>query len=317
MLLPENVERVGQDMPRISVLMPVYNTADYLAEAVDSILGQTFGDFEFLVIDDGSTDGSTALLQELASHEPRIVLTLRENQGVIATRNELLHSASGEFVAWMDSDDLSVPNRLAVQLEAFRVDPALLCIGSAAQCIDPAGQPLNIERNPLAHDAIVADQRHGGGMRFPTTMMRRDAALAVGGFREPFRIGEDLDLFLRLGERGKLANLDQALYIYRHHLSSTSSQLATQWLVYRDQILALADERRSLGTDKLQRGETVTIELDTRFSRKHQLADTLDYWAKAALANGDRRSARGHAFAAVRVRPLMPRYWWTLTKALV
>ena len=306
-----------RQLPRVSVLMPVYNTEKYLAEAVGSIAAQTFGDFEFIVVDDGSTDGSAALLKALARNEPRMRLTSRENRGVIETRNELLGSARGEFIAWMDSDDRSTPDRLAVQLEAFSADPELLCLGTSAQCMDPAGLPLNIERSPLSHDDIIAKQREGGGMRFPTTMMRRDAALAVGGFREPFRIGEDLDLFLRLGERGKLANLDQALYFYRHHLSSTSSQLGTQWLSYRDQILALADERRTVGTDKLQRGETVTIERDTRFSRKRQLASTFDDWARAALTNGDRRSARGHALAAVRVRPLEIRYWLTLAKALV
>lgn len=305
-----------RQLPRISVLMPVYNTEKYLAEAVGSIAAQTFGDFEFLVVDDGSTDGSAALLQELARDEPRMSLDLRENRGLIQTRNELLRSASGEFVAWMDSDDRSTPDRLAVQLEAFGVCPQLICIGSAAQCMDPSGHPLEVEHSPLSHDEIIAKQREGGGMRFPTTMMRRDAALAVGGFREPFHIGEDLDLFLRLGEHGMLANLDQTLYFYRHHVSSTSSQLGTQWLSYRDQILALADERREVGTDRLQRGETVTIGKDTRFSRRRQLACTYDGWARAALINGDRRSAIVHALAALRSCPWAIRHWLTLAKVL-
>src|ERR1700721_899704 len=90
--------------PRVSVLMPVFNTARYLQDALDSISNQTFRDFEFVVVDDGSVDGSTKMLESFAARERRMRLVTRENLGLIATRKELLKEARGEFVAWMDSD---------------------------------------------------------------------------------------------------------------------------------------------------------------------------------------------------------------------
>lgn len=297
--------------------MPVYNTAQYLSEAVRSVSLQTFEDFELIVIDDGSTDNSLEILQELARSEPRMILFSRTNRGLIATRNELLAMASGELIAWMDSDDISVHHRFAEQLKVFDRDCSLTCLGTAALCVDPQGRRLHTESFPSAHSEIRLEHRNGGGMRFPTTMMRRSAVLEVGGFREPFRIGEDFDLFLRLGEKGKLANLDEPLYVYRHHDSSTSSKLGTKWLAYRDQILALADERRNGGTDKLQRGETVRLVFEPTLTRRQQLAGSYDGWAKAALKNGNRKLAREHAASAIRTRPLKPGYWVTMIRALV
>ena len=222
--------------------MPVYNSALYLAEALASIATQTFLEFELIVIDDGSTDGSARILQAFARQEGRMKLSVRGNLGVAATRNELLRAARGEFVAWMDSDDISLPHRLASQIEVFQRDP-LACLGSAAQCTRPAGNFLNLERYPRQHEEILLQQQKGGAMRFPTTMMRRDLALGLGGFREPFRIGEDFDLLLRLSEVGKMANLPETLYLYRQHVASVCSTLGPQWPLYRDQILQLARER--------------------------------------------------------------------------
>ena len=128
--------------PLISVLMPVFNTGRYLDDAIKSIQRQTCADFELVVIDDGSTDSSPALLIALAATEPRMSVVLRENRGLIATRNELLRLARSNLVAWMDSDDLSFPERLQMQIDAFLADPSLVCLGGAAQRIDPEGHPL-------------------------------------------------------------------------------------------------------------------------------------------------------------------------------
>src|SRR5882672_4931888 len=132
-------------IPKVSVLMPVFNTARYLSDALASISAQTFADFELVAVDDGSNDGSTRILELFAAREKRMRLVTRENRGLIATRNELLGAARGELLAWMDSDDVSLPHRLARQVDVFRNDPALVCLGSAAQCIDPDGNFLNIE----------------------------------------------------------------------------------------------------------------------------------------------------------------------------
>jgi glycosyltransferase involved in cell wall biosynthesis len=295
--------------PRVSVLMPVFNTVRYLQVALDSIGNQTFADFELLVVDDGSVDGSTKMLESFAARDRRVRLVTRGNLGLIATRNELLGAARGKFIAWMDSDDVSLPDRLASELRCFANDPTLVCVGSAAQCIDPEGNFLNIEHYPPAHADILVDQQKGGAMRFPTTMMRRDAALRVGGFREPFRIGEDFDLLLRLSEVGRMANLPEILYYYRQHLSSVCAVLGPRWPIYRDHILDLARERRVNGRDRLQNGETLAIAAPTTMDRRLIESQVFISWVRYALRNDNIPLAWRYACSAVARRPASMSAW--------
>jgi len=119
-----SVERGGAtlDVPRVSVLMPVFNTSPFLREALSSVTAQSFEPFEFLVIDDGSTDGSLDILQDHLRLEPRMRIRSRSNRGLIETRNELLAWAQGDLIAWADSDDLSLPERIRLQAAAFERD---------------------------------------------------------------------------------------------------------------------------------------------------------------------------------------------------
>jgi glycosyltransferase involved in cell wall biosynthesis len=300
--------------PRVSVLMPVFNTARYLQDALDSISNQTFRDFEFVVVDDGSVDGSTKMLESFAARERRMRLVTRENLGLIATRNELLKEARGEFVAWMDSDDISLPDRLAAELRGFRNDPGLVCLGAAAQCIDPEGNFLNIEHYPSDHPDILVDQQKGGAMRFPTTMMRREAALRVGGFREPFKIGEDFDLLLRLSEIGKMANLTDVLYYYRQHLSSVCATLGPQWPTYRDHILDLARERQVKGSDRLQDGGTLAIASKIAMDKRPLDSQVYLLWAQYALRNDNIPLACRYACAAIARQPASMSAWKTVVR---
>jgi len=297
--------------------MPVFNTARYLPDALSSIASQTFRDFEFIVIDDGSSDGSMEILRQFAMIEPRMRMTTRSNRGVIATRNELLSAARGELVAWMDSDDISLPHRLQRQIEVFRGNPSIVCLGSAAQCIDPEGNFLNVERYPPRHAEILMEQEKGGAMRFPTTVMRRDTALHVGGFREPFRIGEDFDLLLRISELGTMANLTEILYCYRQHVSSVCARLGSQWPIYRDQILQLARERHDGGKDRLQNGESLEIAgavIDDR--RQVEWRVYLD-WAGHAYGRGNASLAWKYACAALARRPASATAWKLMARILV
>ena len=292
--------------------MAAFNTRKYLEEAVESVINQSFSDFELLVIDDGSSDGSDALLRRVASTDARVRVTFRSNRGLVATRNELLASARGELVAWMDSDDVSLPGRLSLQVSAFESDPSLVCLGGAAQCVDPDGHPLNVERYPASHDDILAAQLKGGAMRFPTTMMRRNAALAVGGFRAPFKMGEDFDFLLRLSEIGKMGNLPDIIYLYRQHLESVCKQLGLNWLAYRDQVLELAWERRTHGKDRLQLGGNVFLPTSVTLPTKQLAGQTYCEWAGYAAQNGDRELARRYAKASVKAWPWSWVGWKTM-----
>ena len=124
-------------LPLISVCMPVFNAEQFVAEAVESILTQTLQDFEFLIIDDGSSDGTPAILTKYAKKDQRIRLSIRSNKGVVSTLNELVDQACGEFIARMDSDDISLPERLERQAAYLQANHECIALGSHAQSHRP------------------------------------------------------------------------------------------------------------------------------------------------------------------------------------
>ncbi len=188
-------------MPLISVVMPVYNAEHYVGGAIESILTQTLADFEFLILDDGSTDRTPEILKRYAERDPRIHLVSRPNRGLVPTLNEGLALARGEFIARMDADDLALPQRFERQVAYLREHPEVLCMGGAAMEIDAAGRDLVVTRNPPDDETIQEFLVTGHNRLFhPTVMMRREPVLAVGGYREEMKVGQDLDLWLRLGE---------------------------------------------------------------------------------------------------------------------
>lgn len=304
-------------MPIVSVLIPVFNTVRYVRQAIVSVQNQTFGDLELVVIDDGSTDGSSALLRKIADGEPRMRLIQSANRGLIETRNRLLHEARGEFIAWMDSDDVSHPERIERLHKVFAADPQLVCVGSDVRLVDSQGKPLGIERYPMDDETIRADQLRGTGLRFGSTMQRRSAALAAGGFRAPFPMGEDFDYLLRVAEQGRLTNVPSPLYDYRQHLRSTCAAFGRGWDSYRQIIIDLASERRETGSDRLMRGEALELPVlnqeDTEAYRPFVLLE----WARGARASGDRMRAIRYALMAVRAAPARGLFWRYLLRLLL
>ena len=203
------------DLP-ITVLLAVYNGQQYLREAIDSILSQTFRDFEFLIIDDGSTDNTLFILNEYARRDSRIKLVTRPNKGLTYTLNEGIFLARGEFLARMDADDICLPQRFEKQLAYLRQHPECVLVGSRVQLMDPEGLPLREMSQEQSHQEIDdAHLNRGWPVVHPATMMRLSAIKQIGGYRDEFNTLEDLDLFLRLAEVGKLANLPDVLLRYR------------------------------------------------------------------------------------------------------
>jgi glycosyltransferase involved in cell wall biosynthesis len=211
--------------PIVSVLMPVYNTERYVAQAVESILSQTWKDFEFIILDDGSTDASLKILKKYAAQDKRIRLVSRENRGVIRTRNNLLELAEGEFVAVMDADDVALPERLALQVEFLQANLDVVCVGGAHEIIDEDGRLLTRLPLPELDQQIQELALAGhGSICNPCAMIRRSALVKIGGYDETLMCAEDLDIWLKLGEIGKLANLKQTVLKYRLLKSSISQQ---------------------------------------------------------------------------------------------
>ena len=211
--------------------MSVHNGRDYLAEAIDSVLGQTFADFEFLIVDDGSIDGSAAMLEAYAARDDRVHVISQANQGLTRSLNTALALAKGEFIARFDADDVSLPDRFQRQVTALRLDPDMVLLGTEVELITHDGLRLGIRRHAGEHDEIrrrllLGD---GGALTHPVVMMRRSAVEAVGGYDESFPVGQDLDLFLRLTEVGKAANLAETLLLWRQHDSSVNRTRTHLW----------------------------------------------------------------------------------------
>ena len=217
--------------PAISVAMSVYNGERFLAPAIDSILAQTFGNFEFLILDDGSQDSTAAIIAGYAARDARIRPIIRENRGLVASLNELLAEARAPLVARMDADDISLPERFEQQIGFLAGHPDHGVLGTRTTDIDEAGQvfALNLPEHPLTHEAFLQQiERNGPLLAHPTVMFRREVVLAAGGYHGAFRHCEDYDLWLRLAQRTRVANLPERLLCYRRSPDQVSNRHALE-----------------------------------------------------------------------------------------
>jgi len=208
--------------PMISVVMSVYNGQAFLAEAVESILGQTFRDFEFIVIDDGSTDKTAKILAAYASRDGRLRVRRQENKGRTESLNTGIGLAEGKYIVRMDADDVSLPHRFQVQLDFMEQHPEVCLLSSSYDRINRAGRILDRVSFPLRDDEIRSMMLHNNPLCHPAVMMRKDVAIACGGYRKVFSEAEDYDLWLRMSERSQLANLEEPVLQYRIHSKQAS-----------------------------------------------------------------------------------------------
>lgn len=205
--------------PKVSVLMPAHNEQSYCAQAIESILGQTFGDFEFLIVNDGSTDGTAAIIDDYASRDPRIrVFHQVENQGISASLNRGLAHSRADLIARMDADDIAFHHRLSLQVAFMREHADIVAAGSSYCHVDAEGNDLN----RISHrETDVARLREmlvtGSAFAHPTMIMRRGAVIEAGGYRSAFDLAEDYDLWLRLSERADMTNIPDILMQRRLH----------------------------------------------------------------------------------------------------
>ncbi len=297
--------------PTVSVLMATYNFRGYLEESVGSILSQTFRDFEFILIDDGSTDGSDALLRDIAAKDTRVRLLIRPNKGLTKSLNEGLALCRGEFVARMDADDVSLPQRLEKQVAYLRDHPECVLLGSRVLRIDPYGSPLDESDNKLTHEEIdkqLLTEGLGFAITHPVATFRRDAAEKIGGYREQFTASQDLDMWLRLAEVGRIANLPDVLLKYRSHLKSVRFTKLQEQKRLKTTILSDAYARRGLPQPAAYPQVTWTPPSGGEQMRR---------WARAALKAKNRNVAWKHALSALRQEPLSPASWKVLAKVCV
>ena len=239
-----------RNTPAVSVVLPVFNGGPYLEEAILSIRNQSFKDFEFIIINDGSTDRSLDLIKVHASEDSRIVLIDRENRGLVNSLNEGVNIARGELIARMDADDVALPDRLSKQYEFMSLNAGVVAAGTGYLLIDEDGDPIRIFRHSTEDSAL----QQQGLQRFtpichPTAIFKKKEFLAVGGYREVSMLAEDLDLWLRMGEQGKLGNLSDVLVKYRQHSASLSESKQLQQLAVMHRVALEAHKRRGLSVD--------------------------------------------------------------------
>jgi glycosyltransferase involved in cell wall biosynthesis len=286
---------------RVSVILPVYNGQPFLAAAVDSILSQTFGWFELIAIDDGSTDDSLAVLQAFASTDPRVTIVSRPNRGLVATLNEGIALARGDYIARMDSDDIAAPDRFTVQVAYLDANQDVVALGGQILLIDEADRPLCPLSLPLDHKMI--DGKHmtslGSVLCHLAAMIRTQALRDVGGYDTSMEAAEDFDLWLRLAEIGRLANLPDTVLRYRQHLDSVGYAKKRLQRLSAWRAIKAASERRGLPFYFPSPEDEAPV----------TIADIYRKWGWWALGAGNVRTARHYALKALSSAPTSRPAW--------
>ncbi|NEQ98860.1 MAG: glycosyltransferase [Cyanothece sp. SIO2G6] len=295
-------------VPTVSVLLPVYNAEQYLDQALQSILNQTFTDFEVIAINDGSTDRSEAILSAYAQQDKRIKLISRPNAGLTPTLNEGLGVAQGQYIARMDSDDVAFPERFAKQVAFLEQHPDCVVVGCRVMLIDSEGLDITPFAQETEHDAIdnAMMSGQGGAICHPAAMMRCDAIRSIDGYRPELEPCEDRDLFLRLAEVGKLANLPDILLQYRMHPKSIGHSRRESQRLQGYRAVKDAHIRRGLKWE----------DPEVTDSPQRSVAELHEKWAWWALGSKNVGTARKHAMLSVRRQPLAASSWKVLLCAI-
>jgi glycosyltransferase involved in cell wall biosynthesis len=246
--------------PLVSVVMVVCNVDRFLSESIESILGQTYRDFEFIIVDFGSTDDSKSIISSYASRDSRIRLHEIPSCGLAEARNAGCLLARGEYIAIMDADDVSVPDRLRLEVDFMDEHPGVSVLGGAVEWIDTNGKALIKRDNPVGNREIQSALLERCPLWQPTVLMRRDAFVAVGGYRPPFAPAEDHDLWLRVAEHFQIANLKEVVLGYRIHPYQVSMRKRIQQTFGVLAALASASYRRKGCPDPLDEVEEITSE---------------------------------------------------------
>lgn len=232
--------------PLVSVVMPAFNAQRYIRDAIHGLQSQTLSNFEAIIVDDGSSDRTSSIVEEFIRKDPRIILVRRANTGISGARNDGLRLARADFLASMDADDISMPNRLQLQFDFMQTHPEVVALGGAVQYIDPFGAAVFMEVPLMGHTQIDTSMLNGNGsaIRQPAVMLRTASVRAVGGYSLAYSGTEDLDLFLRLAEVGRVENLPELLVQYRQHPQSTNALQWQEQSLHRQQCVSDALRRR-------------------------------------------------------------------------
>lgn len=269
---------------KVSVVMAVCNGERYLEKSVSSVLRQSFADFELIVVDDGSTDGTPDSLARWSRDDPRIVVICQENCGLTASLNRAISVAKGSYLARQDADDVSMPERFERQVRYLDERPSVGAVGTATEVIDQKGLVIGVLHTRQGTEevrrgllTVRATLVHG------SVMMRRQAFDAVGGYRDAFRFSQDFDLWLRMAERFDLDNLPEILCRWRMNPEGVYATRRATQLKYGGVALAFAREREIYGHDSYELLQQSGGDLDAFAARYRMRGFLHSLWGELLL----------------------------------
>ena len=308
--------------PDISVVMAVYNGAPYLRETIESVLSQESVSFELVIVNDGSTDGTQKLLDNVADSEQRVRVIHQANQGLTRALITGCGAATGKYIARQDVGDVSCANRLALQRAAFNINPDIAFVSCWTTYAGPDWEPLftltssrsNTEDAIDIRPAGLDDHFVDGPTHHGSVMFRTDSYRRVGGYRPEFYFAQDFDLWLRLSERGLFRMVNSALYQARITPESISSSnkrnqealARLAWSAFR------ARERGDSDTEILNRARTITPQRgksDSRYTRSKG-----NYFIGETLRRNRDERAFAYLSKAAKEFPLNVRPWLRLAQ---
>jgi glycosyltransferase involved in cell wall biosynthesis len=290
-----------QGAPILSVLLPVYNAEKYLVAAIESILQQTYSNFYFIIINDGSTDNSLNILQSFAKNDDRIQLISRDNKGLVYTLNEGLALIKTPYVARMDADDIALPTRFEKQMDYILNNNDCLLLGSRVIIIDSDGDEICEMGDYFSHDEIDQGllEKKGQLIYHPSIIFQKKIIDQLGGYRGKYPHVEDLDLFLRVSEQGKVENLKEPLLKYREHTTKVGH------LHYKEQMSEINDVIK----ETFYRRNLPYSETPLNFSNAIGEVDRWRTWGWWALNSGNTKTAKKYMLKLIFSSPLSLDSW--------
>lgn len=230
--------------PVVSVILSVYNGEKYLRESIDSILKQSFKDFEFIIINDGSNDDSLDIIKSF--NDLRINLITRENKGLVKSLNEGIEIAKGDYIARQDADDISASNRLENELAAISTDQSIVLVSSFCHEINENGVKIRSLQYPTSYPDIIQEFLFRNHIVHGASMFNKDIFNKVGYYRESFRFAEDFDLWLRMINTGEICIIPKYLYKYRVIDESVSRKNLQKQRCVTSDLIATAWKTRAI-----------------------------------------------------------------------
>ncbi len=271
----------------VSFVLPTYNGEQYIKKAIESILAQTFRDFELLIINDGSTDTTSAIVKSYQAKDRRIRQIEQANHGLVYSLNRGIQLAKGRYIARHDDDDSSHPERLEKQVTFLQAHPEVVLVGSSMNVMDDRGKILHQHAVLLADPEIRQELLVRSPFAHGSVLFRREAAVHAGLYDPVFWPAEDYEFWLRLSTEGELANLDEFLYTYRENSAGISATKQLEQTERTQAVQKLAWQQRKHFLTKRSVDLTRYGRLTMGGMRIDRILSNISYCNRKALLTND------------------------------